>query len=124
MIEADLIARLVALGLAPVFPVRIPQGGASPCVVVTMQSQQRPNETFCGTATAVEAEYQIDSISKSYLEAKEIADAVRVSLSGFTGLMGETDIDRVLLETAQDLTDAEPGLYRVSQTYLFYYQES
>lgn len=111
-----------------VFPVQIPQSrdtdhSATPCVVFTLHSEVR-TLTVCGEGSLVEGTYQIDSCSKSYFEAKGMSDAVRVALNGFTGLMGETHVDRVLLETAQDLIEGEPGLYRVSQTFVFYYQES
>lgn len=134
MIEQGLFERLrddvviAALVSGRVFPVVIPQSkslesSATPCVVFTLTTQTR-TLAACDAVSMVEGTYQIDSLSRSYFEAKEIADAIRLSLNSFTGQMGETHVDRVLLETAQDLIDAEPGLYRVSQTYLFYYQES
>jgi len=110
-----------------VFPVQIPESrsdghSATPCIVFTLNSEAR-SLTTCDAASSVEGTYQIDSVSKSYFEAKEMANAVRLCLNSFTGLMGGTPVDRVLLETAQDLIEAEPGLYRVSQTFVFYYQE-
>lgn len=120
-------AAIAALVSGRVFPVLIPESrahgeSATPCVVFTLNHQAR-SLTVCDASSSVEGTYQIDSVSQSYFEAKEIADAVRLSLNSFTGPMGGTPVDRVLLETAQDLVEAEPGLYRVSQTYIFYYQE-
>lgn len=133
MIEQGIFERLRDdAGLSPlvagrVFPVLIPQSrahdeSATPCVVFLLIHEAR-TLTVCDASSSVEGTYQIDSISRSYFEAKEIAQAVRLCLNSFTGLMGGTPVDRVLLETAQDLVEAEPGLYRVSQTFLFYYQE-
>lgn len=118
---------VAALVAGRVFPVQIPQSrgddkSATPCVVFTLISEARAL-TVCDPVSSVGGTYQIDSISKSYFEAKAIAQAVRLCLNSFTGQMGGTTVDRVLLETAQDLIEQEPGLYRVSQTYLFYYQE-
>lgn len=133
MIEQDIFARLrddagvSALVAGRVFPVQIPQSpdqghSKSPCVVFTLNSEAR-TPTVCDISSSVEGTYQMDSVSKSYFEAKAIAAAVRVCLNSFTGQMGGTAVDRVLLDTAQDLIETEPGLYRVSQTYVFYYQE-
>lgn len=133
MIEQDIFGKLrddtavSALIAGRVFPVQISQSpgqthSKTPCVVFTLISETR-TLTVCDAASSVEGTYQIDSISKSYFEAKEIAGAVRLCLNSFTGLMGGTPVDRVSLETAQDLIETEPGLYRVSQTYVFYYQE-
>ncbi len=120
-------ATLATLIGGRVFPVQIPQPAGpdhsrTPCVVFTLNSEGR-TLTQCDAVSSVEGTYQIDSVSKSYFDAKAIAQAVRLSLNSFTGQMGGTTVDRVLLETAQDLIEAEPGLYRVSQTYVFYYQE-
>lgn len=133
MIEQGIYERLrddmavAALVAGRVFPVQIPESPAydkshTPCVVFLLNSEAR-TQTVCDASSSVDGTYQIDSISKSYFEAKAIAAAVRFCLNSFTGLMGGTTVDRVLLETAQDLIEAEPGLYRVSQTYLFHYQE-
>lgn len=133
MIEKGIFERLrddgatAALIAGRVFPVQIPESPSydkshTPCIVFLLSSEVRAL-TVCDASSSVEGTYQIDSISKSYFEAKAIANAVRLCLNSFTGLMGGTTVDRVLLETAQDLIEAEPGLYRVSQTYVFYYQE-
>lgn len=133
MIEQGIFERLrddatvAALVAGRVFPVQIPEAPAydrshTPCLVFTLNSEAR-TLTQCDASSSVEGTYQIDSVSKSYFEAKTIADAVRLCLNSFSGLMGGTTVDRVSLETAQDLIEAEPGLYRVSQTYVFYYQE-
>lgn len=133
MIEQGMFERLRDdTGVSPiiagrVFPVLIPESqgqtlSQTPCVVFALLSEAR-TQTACEASSSVEGTYEIDSVSRSYFEAKAIAAAVRLCLNSFTGLMGGTTVDRVLLETAQDLIEAEPGLYRVSQTYVFYYQE-
>lgn len=130
MIEQALFERLrddagvFAVVAGEVFPVIIPQGHKLPCVVFSLISQTR-TETVCDIASSVIGEYQIDSCSKNYFEAKTLADAVRVCLNNFTGPMGlgATLVDRITLLTAQDLVEGEPGMYRVAQTFEIFYQE-
>lgn len=130
MIEASLFERLrddagvFAVAAGKVFPVVIPQGEGFPCVVFSLTSQTR-EATVCDIASSVLSEYQIDSCSKNYFEAKTLANAVRVCLNNFTGPMGlgATLVDRITLLTAQDLVEGEPGMYRVAQTFEIFHQE-
>lgn len=130
MIETGLFALLSAdsnleqLIGGRVYPVIVPQNSAVPHVCFEQTGREGNDPTVCNVSTSVQKEYEISSRSKSYFEAKEVADAVRVILNNFSGLMGETAVDRVLLQNEQDLFDPEPGLFRVSQTFVIYYQES
>lgn len=109
-----------------VYPLRIPQrvgkDQSMPCLVYQRVGAVR-NQSFCGTDQLVAASYQIDSYAIRYQDAVQLSEAVAVVLLDYTGDMGDTHVDRVFLESEIDLNDIEPGLYRVSQTYIIWHKE-
>lgn len=129
MLEEGLYARLKAditiKGYVGdnVFPLVQPHGSDGPCVIYARIGSLR-SQTLCYTDKATRAIIDIDSYSKNYLTTKRIADAVRKSLVDFTGLMGDTRVKNVSLESELDLTDPEPGYYRVAQTFFIWYVET
>lgn len=75
---------------------------------------------------AVQVEYLI--FAESYLESRQIADAVRAVLDGFTGSFDNTTVRQTLLDAEDDqavaLDGSEvPNAYAVSQTYEIMWQE-
>lgn len=75
---------------------------------------------------AVQVEYLI--FAESYLESRQIADAVRAVLDGFTGSFENTTVRQTLLDAEDDqavaLDGSEvPNAYAVSQTYEIMWQE-
>jgi capsular polysaccharide biosynthesis protein len=110
-----------------VFPLMIPQhvyneATKQPCLVYQLIGTTR-DLTFCAVDQLVSGSYQIDAYARKYKQANELARAVRAALIDFSGLMGDTHVRRIMLDTEQDLLDPEPGLYRVSQTYTIWYLE-
>lgn len=114
-------ARVFAL----VIPQKIPNGAAQvPAVVYSAINTER-GVTYCGTLGTVRTTMRIDSYAKTYNEAKQLAAAVRACLIDYRGMLGGTvDLRAASLQGDDlDLHDFEPGLYRVSQTWVFWHKE-
>jgi hypothetical protein len=118
-----------------VYPLVIPQQVYSeatkqPCLVYTMDTDAR-HVRFSGTDSLVRGVLQVDSYARSYKAAQELADTVRNALLDFSGAMNastsplsSTRIQTIHLEGETNLMDEEPGLYRVLQRYVVWYDEA
>lgn len=99
-----------------------PEKDPTPSIVYSRATTLR-TQTLCKTDSKVRATMTVDSIAKTYLGVKRLARAVGKALSDFTGDMYGTRVSTVILESEIDLDDPDPGLYRVSQTYLIWFVE-
>lgn len=81
-------------------------------------------QTMCATDGVKGNRYQLDCYAKDYKSSKELAKLVKNSIVDFRGFMGDTYVKTVILETELDLVDPDPGLNRVSQTYLIWFVEN
>lgn len=75
----------------------------------------------------VQVEYLM--FAESYLEARQIADAVRAVLDGYNGSFDNTTVRQTSLDAEEDQTVAldgseVPNAYAVSQTYEILWQET
>jgi hypothetical protein len=78
----------------------------------------------CGTVGTVFAVQQIDSYGSSPEQARQVADAVRLVLSDYSGtIQGALRIKAATLQNEFDLDDPEPGLYRRSQSWGIWFVE-
>lgn len=114
--------------LTRVFPLLIPEhvrgeSRKQPCIVYQRIGTERDG-TFCETDSLAKVSMQIDVYSKSYLTAKQLAQEVRRALVDYTGPMGDTHVDKVFIDVEFDLVETDTGLFRVSQTYTIWVQES
>ncbi len=91
-----------------------------PCLVY-MQVGRVEGRTFCATDTVGASIIQIDSCARKYVGAKALASAVRAALVDHSGLMGATQVDTVALESEVDGVDTDPGIYRVTQSFLIWH---
>jgi hypothetical protein len=110
-----------------IFPERVPQKAwetvaRMPCVVFNLVSQSR-TATYCETDRIVSAVYQIDHYAPEFDTADQLAEAVRVALRDYVGLMGDTPVRLTRLESARNAIEAEPGLFRASRDWRFWYIE-
>lgn len=119
--DAD-VATLVA---TRVFPLVIPQGNdkaRQPCIVYQRIGSSR-GQTFCATDRLVAGTFQLDCYGRKHTEALVLAAHVRDALVDFGGDMHGTHVNKISLETELELLDPNPGLFRVSQTYVIWYLE-
>lgn len=114
---------------ARVFPLVIPQkkpnGDAQVPAVVYSQISVEHQVTYCGTTGVARTIMRIDSYAKTYNEAKQLGAAVKAALIDYRGRLGNlVDLRAASLESELDLHDFEPGLYRVSQTWVFWHKDT
>lgn len=126
-------AGITALTGSRVYPLVIPQRSydevsRQPCLVYTVSRERAVS--FSGTNNLVSASVQLDSYARTYAEALTLAAAVRTALVDFSGTwtstaspQGVTKVQRVFIRNEIELTDPEPGLYRVMQEYQVWYEE-
>lgn len=106
-----------------VFGVVRPRNTPLPQVLITRVTTTRQN-TICGTSTLVSCDLQIDSFALQGQDAWQLATLVRRALMDFSGTMGATSVNKIFLTNEFPLTDPEPGVLRVTQTYnVWYYEE-
>lgn len=108
-----------------VIPQKKPRNGTqvTPCVVYQTRNVDR-QVTYCGTSGLLRTEMQLDCYATSYEDAADLAAAVRELLTDFRGsLGGVVSVRHAALQTEFDLQDPEPGLYRVSQLWVFWHEE-
>lgn len=79
--------------------------------------------SFCGVTPLADATMQIDSYAIDGDGAWTLARALRLALKNFNGNMGDTFVDAVFLINEFPMTDPDPGIMRVVQTYNFWYVE-
>jgi hypothetical protein len=80
-------------------------------------------ELFCGVSPLVSADLQVDSYGINGDDAWTVAKALRLLFKNFSGNVGETQVSKVFLINEFPLTDPDPGVIRVVQTYNFWYLE-
>jgi hypothetical protein len=118
-----------------VYPLVIPQQTydevtKQPCLVYTIDTDVR-HVRFAGTDSLVRGILQVDCYARSYQTVQDVAASVRDALVDFSGAMAantspltSTTIKTIHLEGENNLTDEEPGLYRVLQRYVVWYDEA
>lgn len=107
-----------------IIPQKIPRGAAQvPCVVYEISAVAR-QVTYCGVSGLARTSILLDCYAEDYHTAKQLAQAVRETLSDYQGMLGGTvSVRNMALETELDLHDIEPGLYRVSQSWTIWHVE-
>lgn len=110
-----------------IFPLVIPQheeGDTAqyPCVVISKVGASR-GVRLTATDNLVNTTYQIDSYATTYKGAGQLADAVRVAIVDYNGTVSGHEIKTVNIENEFAVTDPDPGLYRIMQTYSVWHDE-
>ncbi len=123
MIEKDLFGFLsAALGHDRIYPLVLPQKCTLPAVVY--QRIGSPDElTADGVADLVEGRFQLDSYAATYGEARAMSLAVRLTLSGYRGQMGQTRVDSARRDGASESYEPETKRFRASDDYIIFYEE-
>lgn len=123
MIELGLVARLrasaslTALVGNRIFPVMALQGVRRPFVTYRRDdtSRELSDDGYSGPSLAT---LQVNAVALDYQTAKQVADAIRDRLDGFSGSLGGTTVLLVTLDKDQDVLEpfgegAEDWQYRV-----------
>jgi hypothetical protein len=106
------------------FKLTVEQRAHMPSSVMQRTGTQR-QQLQCRIDGTVQATIQVDHYAKSLKVAAEVADAFRVALHAttFPVMMGSVKVKDAFLVNEFDLDDPEPGLYRRSQSWRFWYVE-
>jgi len=108
-----------------VIPQKIPHGARQvPAVVFSTVSVDR-QVTYCGTSGLKRSTLRLDCYDVTFDGVKDLAKAVEDVLLDFRGMLGDiADVRHAALETEFDLQEFEPGLYRVSQSWVFWHADT
>lgn len=141
MIQEALYSKLAgaagvsALVASRIYPLVIPQtvydeATKRPCIVYSTDGKAR-HIRFSGTDSLVAGRFTVDCYARTYSAVQQLAAAVRAALVDQRGTwttssspQGSVSVQQVFIDNEFDLTDIEPGLYRVSQEYTIWYDEA
>lgn len=125
-IEASpVLARLLGFR---VYPIVAPVSAALPFVIYQRAVIER-NQTLSVPVGVPRVSVQVDTYAATYEQAREIADALRANLDGWTGSSYGVDVKHVALESERDgfvqLDGSElPPVYQITQTFDVSWQET
>ena len=127
MIEAAIRSILIADDTVKalttrVYPVALPQSPQYPLILYTKITGMRDHH-LQGPNGRAHPRFQIEAWSKTYTEAKTLADAIREALDGYSGTAAGTKIGSCLIESEQDIYESEIEVYRVIQDYFIWHEE-
>ncbi len=109
-----------------IFPMIIPQKAKAvdqvPCAVYQVTQEER-QKVYCGTQKLISVTLQMDSYAIDLGTARQLSAAIRSALLDFRGFMGDVLVRDVTLVGGLTLYDMEPGLMRVMDTYIIWYEE-
>lgn len=105
------------------YGVKLPQQPTLPAIVFFRVSGERIFDTDGETGLA-DGRFQFDCWDDNLRGARELAEAVRKRLSGYSGAAGGETVQGAFLENDQDLYDSELDAHRVMMDYLVWYNET
>jgi hypothetical protein len=122
--QTEIVALLGEPARLRLFKLTVPQRAHMPSSVLQRTGTQR-QQLQCRTDRTVQATLQFDHYGKSQQVAAEVAEVFRLALHAivFPVMMGGVKVKDAFLVNEFDLDDPEPGLYRRSQSWRFWYVE-
>jgi hypothetical protein len=119
---------IVALMGTRLFPNKIPQGQPLPAAEYQQNKGDREHDME-GAVGMVNSEYTVICYGESYSAAKELAEAVRKRLDGYSGIVGGVTIDVMMLTDELDKPEFKPGTdilsrYGKQLTFTVWFKES
>lgn len=112
---------LASATTAGVYPVLAPQNSSFPLVVYKRSGTRREKSLVGGFGRPV-ATFSVSIVSETYIEAKDISDAIRLVVDNFTGQSnGVTIISTSLVSESDNMEQPPEGqakpYYRIDQVY-------
>lgn len=119
------LARLVGFR---VFPILSPVSAELPFVIYQRSVIER-QQTLSVPTGVPRVSMQVDTYAATYEEAREIADALRANLDGWTGSAYGVEVKHIALDAERDgfvqLDGSElPPVYQINQTFDVSWQET
>lgn len=106
------------------YKLQVPKQSRMPATVIQRAGTGR-QVANCGTVGTVSLTLQVDHYAKSWDAMNQVAEAFRIALHAqeFPVMMGTVKVKAATLTNEFDLDDPEPGLYRRSQSWSFWFVE-
>lgn len=120
------VAGLTALVGTRIYPRQLPQNPAYPCLMYARVSAER--ESAMGADTKLVAgRWQVSSWGKTYTDARDTAEQVRLALERYRGTSSGTVIQDIFIESENDfppeLVDGEL-IYQIASDFLVWFVEA
>ena len=134
VIEKALFAHLIAdstvVGLVEkrIYPNMVPQSAAMPAITYQQISGVR-DHVMAGAVGLVKSRYQINCWAASYSGAKDVSEAVRKQLDGYSGTIDSCEISCIMLDNENDIPQVSPGSEKLTRygkylDFIIWYKES
>jgi len=121
-IEEALVSHIKANGISRIYPLVLPQKATFPAV-----TYQKIAGTFehsmGGDSGFAYPDYQFVCYAKTYTEVKETAKILRLLLQNLSAVIGEINIQAVLIENEIDDYEYETELYSVLLEFRIFYTD-
>jgi hypothetical protein len=101
-------ATLLALTSTRIYPNILQQAVIMPAVTYQQISGQR-DEVMTSPTGFVESRFQINGWSDTYSETRDVANAIRGALDGFSGTVSSVEIEAIHLIDEGDIPAFPPG---------------
>jgi len=101
-----------------IYPMKLPQGWTLPAITYQRVSGVREHN-LSGPSGRARPRFQIDCWDDDYLDAKDLANKVRLCLDGFKGdINTESDVGGIILEADRDIWEESINVYRISMDFI------
>ncbi len=87
-----------------IYPIQIDQGAGLPAIAYQQISGPREHNVS-GPIGWVQSRYQITAWATTYIEAVDLATAIRLAVDGFSGTSAELEIDHIFVVDEGDVSD-------------------
>jgi hypothetical protein len=127
-LEQGLVAHLQsdagvsALVETRIYPLVVPQDATLPALAYQRISGPR-DHAHDGPTGLARARVQLTYVASTYAAAKELAEAARAALDGFSGTMGTVSVDSCSLDNEVDTWADRFNAPVVRHDYMLWYQE-
>lgn len=123
------VSALVATSDSPpryrIYPMRLPQGYVLDAISYQRVSAERRHDITDGPIGWAFSRFQFDCWSGSYSGARDLAEALRQALDGYSGDLSDgTHVGGIYIEGERDLFEEDTEIYRVSMDFLIPYKET
>jgi len=117
---------VTALAGQRIYPLRALQTAVKPFVLYQRISSVRQH-SHDGPSGLARPRFQVRCVAGSYGQSRQLADAVRNTLDGYSGTVGSVRIDGIIFQNEIDTDDvaldAEASTYSVLQDYFVWHGE-
>ncbi len=121
-------AAIIALVSDRVYPNKLPQTVAMPCITIQRISTPRvhSHDTSGATGTAY-PRIQFDAWGTTYASCKAVTDAIRATINGYRGTMGAgataVTVQGALVDDERYDNSPDTGLHRIMSDYIVWHLE-